>query len=68
MTLRRVLIANRGEIAIRIAVACREAGIESVAVYSEADVDAPHVRAADLSIPIGEAASSRSYLSIPSAR
>ncbi len=64
MTLRRVLIANRGEIAIRIAVACREAGIESVAVYSEADVNAPHVRAADRAVPIGEAASSRSYLSI----
>ncbi len=64
MTLRRVLIANRGEIAIRIARACREAGIESVAVYSEADADAPHVRAADLAVPIGAAASSQSYLSI----
>ena len=65
MTLRRVLIANRGEIAIRIARACREARIETVAVYSEADGDSPHVRAADWSVAIGAAASSQSYLSIP---
>jgi acetyl-CoA carboxylase biotin carboxylase subunit len=65
MTFRRVLIANRGEIAIRIARACREGGIESVAVYSDADRDAPHVRAADLAVHIGPAPSSQSYLSIP---
>ena len=64
MTFRRVLIANRGEIAIRIARACRETGIESVAVYSEADVDSPHVRAADRAVLIGPAPSSQSYLSI----
>jgi len=65
MTLGRVLIANRGEIAIRIARACRESAIESVAVYSEADRDSAHVRAADLAVPIGAAAPSQSYLSIP---
>jgi acetyl-CoA carboxylase biotin carboxylase subunit len=65
MTLRRVLIANRSEIAIRIARACRESGIESVAVYSDADRNAPHVGAADLAVAIGPAAASHSYLSIP---
>jgi acetyl-CoA/propionyl-CoA carboxylase biotin carboxyl carrier protein len=65
MTFRRVLIANRGEIAIRIARACREEGMESVAVYSDADRDAPHVRAADRAVHIGPAPSSQSYLSIP---
>ncbi len=65
MSLRRVLIANRGEIAIRIARACRESAIESVAVYSDADHDAPHVRAADRAVRIGAAPSSESYLSIP---
>ena len=64
MTFRRVLIANRGEIAVRIATACREAGIESVAVYSDADRDAPHVGAADRAVHIGPAPSSQSYLSI----
>ena len=62
--IRRVLIANRGEIAIRIARACREAGIESVAVYSEADEHSPHVRAADRAILIGPALSLHSYLSV----
>jgi 3-methylcrotonyl-CoA carboxylase alpha subunit len=65
MTFRRVLIANRGEIAIRIATACREAGIESVAIYSDADRHAPHVRAADRAVHVGPAPSSQSYLSIP---
>ena len=44
MTFRRVLVANRGEIAVRIMRACRESGIESVAVFSDADADAPHVQ------------------------
>jgi acetyl-CoA carboxylase biotin carboxylase subunit len=65
MSLRRVLIANRGEIAVRIARACREAGIESVAVYSDADASSPHVLAADRAVHIGPAAPSESYLSIP---
>jgi acetyl-CoA carboxylase biotin carboxylase subunit len=64
MSLRRVLIANRGEIAIRIIRACRESGIESVAVYSDADADAPHIYAADLRVRIGPAAPAESYLSI----
>ena len=63
--IKRLLIANRGEIALRIIRACRELGIESVAVYSEADARAPHVAAADRAIPIGPAPASHSYLSIP---
>jgi acetyl-CoA carboxylase biotin carboxylase subunit len=65
MTFRRVLVANRGEIAIRVIRACRERGIESVAIFSDADADAPHVRAADTSVRIGPAAPAESYLSIP---
>jgi acetyl/propionyl-CoA carboxylase alpha subunit len=60
---RRILIANRGEIAIRISRACRELGIEAIAVYSDVDQDAPHVRAADRAERIGPAAPSESYLS-----
>ncbi len=60
----RLLIANRGEIAVRIIRACRELGIESVAVYSDADVDAVHRRAADVSMHIGPAPASDSYLRV----
>ena len=59
---RRLLIANRGEIALRIVRACRALGVESVAVYSEVDAAAPHVAAADRAEPIGPAAPAESYL------
>jgi acetyl-CoA carboxylase biotin carboxylase subunit len=62
--IKRLLIANRGEIAIRIARACRELAVESVAVYSEADARAPHVAAADRAVCIGPAPARDSYLSI----
>jgi acetyl-CoA carboxylase biotin carboxylase subunit len=58
----KVLIANRGEIALRIIRACQELGVKSVAVYSDADARAPHVREADEAINIGPAPSSESYL------
>jgi acetyl-CoA carboxylase biotin carboxylase subunit len=61
---KRVLIANRGEIALRIIRACHEEGLEAVAVYSAADSGSPHVRAADLAIAIGPPSPSQSYLSI----
>src|SRR3954469_15689687 len=60
----RVLIANRGEIALRIIRACHEEGLEAVAVYSSADRAAAHVRAADLAVPIGPPAPGESYLAI----
>ncbi len=62
---KKILIANRGEIACRIIWACRELGIKTVAIHSEADADALHVRFADDAVCIGPAPSSKSYLSIP---
>lgn len=59
---RRILVANRGEVAARIIRACRELGIESVAVYSAADADSPHLRLADERVCIGPSPSSESYL------
>jgi acetyl-CoA carboxylase biotin carboxylase subunit len=61
----RILIANRGEIALRIIRACHELGIEAVAVYSEADRGAPYLQLADEAICIGPAESAKSYLNIP---
>src|SRR5439155_18368443 len=63
---RKILIANRGEIAIRILTACKELRIQTVAVYSEADRYSSHVRFADRAICIGPAKSARSYLDVPS--
>ena len=62
--IRRVLIANRGEIALRVVRACRTAGIATVAVYSDADVAAPHVQAADVAVRIGPPPAAESYLDI----
>ena len=61
----KILIANRGEIALRVIRACREMGIKSVAVHSTADADAMHVRMADESVCIGPPSGAQSYLSIP---
>lgn len=61
----KILIANRGEIALRIQRACREMGIKTVAVYSQADAEAKYVKLADEAVCIGPAPSSKSYLNIP---
>src|SRR5882762_10244526 len=61
----KILIANRGEIALRIQRACRDMGIKTVVVHSEADSEAKYVKLADESVCIGPAASSASYLNIP---
>src|SRR4051812_16975461 len=63
---RKILIANRGEIALRVIYACKELGIKTVAIFSEADRNSLHVRFADEAVCVGPAKSSESYLNIPS--
>ena len=63
---KKILVANRGEIALRVICACKELGIKTVAVFSEADRNSLHVRFADEAVCIGSAKSSESYLKVPS--
>src|SRR5215469_10986498 len=62
---KKILIANRGEIAVRVICACKELGIKTVAIYSDADRNAGHVRLADEAICIGPPKATESYLSVP---
>jgi len=62
---KKILIANRGEIAIRILKACQEMGVKTVAIYSDVDTYSPHVQLADEAVPLGDPTPSESYLNIP---
>ena len=63
---KKILVANRGEIALRVICACKELGIQTVAVYSQADAQSLHVRFADEAVCIGPPRPSASYLNVPS--